>query len=443
MAAAAERLSLVNSYAQGPGYRALVCIFLGGGNDSNNMVVPLADYPTYAAVRSASGLAIAEGSLLPITPASIGTDFGLHPGLAEIHPLFAARRLAVVCNVGPLVQPLTKQEYMNGAPRPYQLFSHSDQISQWQTSVSTSVGQTGWGGRIADNFGGSQNGIPIVTALAGGAYTRGQSSSPLTVAAAPTALNQVLLLNGFGTAADEVARANSMGYLRTIDYSSAMVAATSQTTQRALSLASAFNVDPILATAFPATTLGNQLKQVAKIIKLNQSSLGMSRQIFFCSLGGFDTHQVQVSTQNSLLTQLGNAMKAFYDATVEMGVDSAVTTFTLSDFSRTFQPSGTGVGTVGTDHAWGSHHLVMGGSVYGGDFFGVRGSNHTPFPTLTLGGIDDADTRGRWIPTTSVDQYGSTLARWLGVSSASMPAVFPNIGSFNTSDLGFVTTQAP
>src|SRR3954471_18466234 len=131
MAAAAERLSIVNSYAQGPGYRALVCIFLGGGNDSNNMIIPVADYGIYSAVRSASGLAIAESSLLPITPSSIGRDFGLHPSLSDIHPLFASKRLAVVCNVGPLVQPLTKQTYLSGASRPYQLFSHSDQVAQW------------------------------------------------------------------------------------------------------------------------------------------------------------------------------------------------------------------------------------------------------------------------------------------------------------------------
>lgn len=438
-AAAAERFSIVNSYAQGPGYKALVCIFLGGGNDANNMIVPLSDYGTYSDVRSASGLAIAESSLLPVTPVSIGSDFGLHPGLSAIHPLFSGRRLAVVCNVGPLVQPLTKDSYLNGAPRPYQLFSHSDQIAQWQTSISSSVAPSGWGGRIADSLGGVDAGIPITTALAGGIYTRGLSSSPLTVATGTTALNRVLVLNGFGTSTDEKNRLNSMAYLRTIDFSNSLVGATSQITQRALDLSASFNEDPVLATTFPNTTLGNQLKQVAKIIKLNQTKLGMSRQIFFCSLGGFDTHQNQVATQLSLLTQLGNAMMAFNDSTLEMGVDSAVTTFTLSDFSRTFQPSGSGSTVVGSDHAWGSHHLVMGGSVFGGDFFGIKGSSNSIFPTLKLGGPDDTDTRGRWIPTTSVDQYGATLARWFGVPTASMSTVFPNIGSFDIRDLGFLT----
>jgi len=440
MAAAAERLSIVSSFAQGPGYKALVCIFLGGGNDANNMIVPLAGYSAYSGVRASSGLAIADTTLLPITPASLGVDFGLHPSLAAVHPLFGSKRLAVVCNVGPLVQPLTKSQYLGGFPRPYQLFSHADQIAQWQTSVSNSVGQTGWGGRIADTFGPGPAGFPFITALAGGVYTRGLSSSPLTVAAAPTALNQTLVLSGFGTAADEKARLNSMNYLRTVDLMDNLVYAADKTTQQALNISAALNVDPVLTTVFPNTTLGNQLKQVAKIMKLNQTSaaLGLNRQIFFCSLGGFDTHQNQVSTQASLLTQLGNAMKAFYDCTIELGLESGVTTFTLSDFSRTFQPSGTGVGTVGTDHAWGSHHLVMGGSVFGGDFYGVKGANNTVFPTLQLAGPDDADNRGRWIPTTSVDQYGATLAQWLGVSPSSIPAVFPNIGAFDNPNLGFL-----
>jgi uncharacterized protein (DUF1501 family) len=193
----------------------------------------------------------------------------------------------------------------------------------------------------------------------------------------------------------------------------------------------------------PRTTLGNQLEQVAKMISI-RSALGMSRQIFFCSLGGFDTHNGQVTggapatgTHASLLAQLSGAMKTFYDATVSLGVASQVTTFTLSDFARTFVPNG----TLGTDHAWGSHHFVLGGSVRGGDFYGIPGSNGTVFPTLAANGPDDTDSgtnaRGRWIPTTAVDQYGATLASWFGVSSTDVPAVFPNIGRFGQRDLGF------
>jgi uncharacterized protein (DUF1501 family) len=349
------------------------------------------------------------------------------------------QKLAVVCNVGPLVQPMTRATYLSGAPRPYQLFSHSDQIAQWQTSSSSSPAPSGWGGRIADRFP-VTNGFPVLTTLSGGIFTRGLVSSPLTVAPAPTALNQLLRLNGFGTAADEVARLRSMEYLRTLTPADPLVTGANKVMDQSLSISAALNSDPVISTVFPATTLGNQLRQVAKLIKLNQTSstLGLSRQIFFCQLGGFDTHQNQVGTQSSLLTQVGNAMKAFYDSTVELGIESQVTTFTLSDFGRTFQPSGTGAAVVGTDHAWGSHHFVMGGALTRGDFFGTPGANGTVFQTLTLSGPDDTDSRGRWIPTTSVDQYGATLAAWFGVAPSDIPLVFPNVGTFGLSNLGFL-----
>jgi uncharacterized protein (DUF1501 family) len=278
----------------------------------------------------------------------------------------------------------------------------------------------------------------MVTALAGGAFTKGQITSPLSVAPAPTALNQLLALSGFGTNAAEQTRRQMMNYLRTIDRESPLVRASQDVTARALEIAQSLNVDPVLATVFPNTTLGNQLKQIAKLIRFNQGSPApMSRQIYFCSLGGFDTHQGQVTTQANLLTQVGQAMKAFYDATVEMNVASGVTTFTLSDFGRTFQPAGSG-GTVGSDHAWGNHHLVMGGSVLGGDFYGVPGRNETVFPTLQLGGPDDTDTRGRWIPTSSVDQYAATFARWFDVSAFDIGAIFPQLNRFAASHLGFL-----
>jgi uncharacterized protein (DUF1501 family) len=437
-----DLLTAVSAHAQSAGdYKALVCIFLAGGNDGNNMVVPNAGgYAAYSAARSAAGLAIAQANLLPIVPRSIGQEYGLHPSLAAIHPLFDAGKLAVVANVGPLIQPLNKQSYLAGAPRPYQLFSHSDQIAQWQTSISSGASATGWGGRIADTFEQSALGMPMITALSGGVFTRGQLGSPLSVAAAPTALNQLLTLNGFGTAADERARLRAMEQLRLLDQESVLVAGASGVTQQALDIAQAFNVDPTLDTPFPNTSLGNQLKQVAKLIKFNLSSstLRLPRQIFFCQLGGFDTHQGQVATQATLLTQVSQAMKAFYDATVELQAASQVTTFTLSDFGRTLQPAGS-AGSAGSDHAWGNHHLVMGGSVRGGDFYGRPGENGTVFPTLQLGGPDDADSRGRWIPTSSVDQYGATLARWFGVSSTGIATVFPQIQNFPTPDLLFLS----
>jgi uncharacterized protein (DUF1501 family) len=439
LAAGIERFSLINAMAQGSGYKALVCVFLGGGNDGNNMVVPTdsTGYNAYSLVRASSGLAIAQQSLLPITPRSLGMPFGLHPSLAAIHPLFDAGTLAVVCNVGPLVEPLSKENYLSGAPRPYQLFSHSDQIAQWQSSISTGPAPTGWGGRIADTYG-PLPGLPMVTALAGGAFTRGQVTSPLSVAAAPTPLNNLLTLNGFTTGSADVARRQIMDYLRTIDRESPLVRAAQDITGKAVSLSQSLNVDPVLATPFPNTSLGNQLKQIAKLIRFNStSSTQLSRQIFFCSLGGFDTHQNQVASQTTLLTQVGQAMKAFYDSTVEMNLASNVTTFTLSDFGRTFQPAGTG-NIVGSDHAWGNHHLVMGGSVFGGDFYGVPGRNGTVFPTLQLSGPDDADNRGRWIPTSSVDQYAATLARWFDVDPGQINTIFPQLSRFSPSHLGFL-----
>jgi len=441
--AGVQRFALINAFAQGSDYRALVCVFLAGGNDGNNMVIPTSttEYNLYSAARTtASGLNIAQGSLLPITPTSIGTGFGLHPSLADLHSLWGEQKLAVACNVGPLVQPLTRADYLGGAPRPYQLFSHSDQVAQWQTAISDRVGSTGWGGRTAERFAVHSSGFPTITALSGGIFSRGVATSPLTIAAAPTTLNQVLVLSGFGTTADEVARRTSMDVLRTIDTGNALVAGAHRTTQQAVDIGKIFSTDVTLTTAFPNTTLGNQLLQVAKVIKFNSTSpaLGLNRQIFFCQLGGFDTHQNQVNTQGTLLTQLSQAMKAFHAATMELGVEQQVTAFTLSDFGRTLQPAGTGAGVVGSDHAWGNHHFIVGGAVQGGDFYGVPGPNGTVFPQLQLGGPSDTDTRGRWIPTVSVEQYAATLARWYGVSAADLPLVFPNIGRFSTTNLGFL-----
>src|SRR5262245_33497394 len=439
--AGVQRFSLINAFAQGSDYRALVCVFLAGGNDGNNMIVPTSttDFNAYTNVRSASGLGIARDVLLPITPIGSSDPYGLHPNLVELQTLWNEQKLAAVCNVGPLVQPITREMYQGGAPRPYQLFSHSDQIAQWQTAVAERISQTGWGGRTADRFGEHTSGFPMITALSGGIFTRGQTSSPLSVAAAPTPLNQVLVLNGFGTAADEVARRESMNFLRILDNDHALVGSASRTTQQALTIGSILSSDVSLVTTFPNTALGNQLLQVAKLIKFNAMApaLGLTRQIFFCQLGGFDTHQNQVNTQAGLLLQLSQAIRAFYDATIELGVDRQVTTFTLSDFGRTLQPAGTG-GSVGTDHAWGNHHFIIGGAVRGGDFYGVPGPNGRLFPELQLGGPSDTDSRGRWIPTASVEQYAATLATWYGVSAADIPIVFPNIGRFTTSSLGFM-----
>ena len=429
-------------------YRALVCIFLDGGNDSNNMIVPTdaAHYNEYLAARPvSSGLSLPAASLLPIgTPPSFtgtGRSFGFHPNLPELQSLYAQNKLAVVCNVGPLVEPLTQSDYVNGTkPTPYSLFSHSDQIECWQTAQAEQRIATGWGGRIADATIGCNNAssFPTLTSISGSAtFCIGVETSPLGIDTG--ALNEVLVLNGYYGSPDDVARKNAMDFARTIDRSAVLIAAASDTTQQAVDISAAFDTDPTLTTVFPDTYLGQQLLQVAKIIKLNQTSLNLSRQIFYVEQGGYDTHQDQITDQSNLFAELSQAMAAFYAAMVELGVENNVATFTHSDFGRTLEPSGD-IGSVGTDHAWGSHLFVLGGGALGGNFYGTPGTNGTAFPTLVIGGPDDTspDDRGRWIPTSGVEQYGATLATWFGVAAADLPTVFPLIGNFASSNLGFM-----
>ena len=423
-------------------YRALVCVFLSGGNDSNNLIIPNYDegYNLYAAARSTAQLAIPRASLLPVTPPSMnGQVYGLHPSLTELHALWGQGKVAALCNVGSLAQPLTRAQYQSGAPRPYQLFSHSDQVEQFRTAVSTQKTLTGWGGRTADRTIGLNVGaaIPSITSIAGTTvFDVGSNTSPLIVAPAPTPLNQVLTLNGFGTAADEVARRTSMNNIRAQDLNFTMIQNASVETQKALNVAAQLSQDPTLTVTFPNTTLGNQLRQVAKLLKF-RTQLNMSRQIFYVQLGGFDTHTGQIANQAALLTQVSQAMKAFYDETVAQGIASQVTTFTMSDFNRTLNPGASG-SNAGSDHAWAGHHLIMGGAVLGGDFYGKATSNGTYFPTLVNNGPDDAETRGRFIPSVAIEQYAATLGRWYGLSDSDIPLVFPNIGNFSSSNLGFL-----
>jgi uncharacterized protein (DUF1501 family) len=434
---ALDRFGLVNTLAQAGDYRALVCIFLFGGNDSDNMLLPYDDYNTYAAVRSsAAAVQIPREMLLPIAPPSAGAQFGLHPSLTGLQQLFQSQKLAIVTNAGPLVEPLTRNAYQNGTGRrPINLFSHSDQQALWQTSVSTSPSQTGWGGRMADRTLGLNpptSRFPMMITLAGvTVFTSGVDARPLAIGAAPTPLNSALRLDGFDQSAASMARRAAMVELLGTDTSSSLIRSASETTQKALEIETILRAagDPAVPP-FPISGLGYQLQQVAKLISLRET-LDLRRQLFFCSLGGFDLHNNQLVAHAGLLSQLSEAMSAFYQATVSLGVESQVTTFTLSDFARTFRPNG----GQGTDHAWGAHHFVMGGAVRGGDFYGA-------YPTLVPNGPDDADggsgARGRWIPTTAVDQYGATLASWYGVSGADLSAVFPNLARFGTSNLGFV-----
>lgn len=421
-----DRFSRLEAALGAPGdYRALVCLFLLGGNDGNNTVVPYDEYASYQKVRGTS-LNLAKETLLKVSAASQGAAFGLHPALEAIHPLYEKGKLAVVANTGPLAVPLSRQEYLAGAPRPDGLFSHSDQQALWQSAVSSStdpLARTGWGGRTADALApANATTFPMVVSAAGvPLFGTGERARPLVPGTT---------LAGFGDDAASRARYAALRKLLAAETGATLVDAQSAITVDAIDdlddLAAALAAGPRPATAFPATGLGRQLQTVAQVLAVRET-LGLSRQLFFVSLGSFDTHAGQANTHQNLLAQAGEALAAFHAATVELGVESAVTTFTLSDFGRTFQPNSGG----GTDHGWGSHQLVLGGAVAGGDFYGT-------YPTLALGGPDDAAGEGRWIPTTSVDQYAATLARWLGVAPSQLGSVFPNLGRFDAPDLGFL-----
>jgi uncharacterized protein (DUF1501 family) len=468
-----DRLGLSAALAQQPpvgDYKALVCIFLNGGNDANNMVIPInttnshLNYTAYANVRSGNGLAIAQSALsnTMISGTNIpNSTFALHPAFASttggnpLYPLWGQSKLAIVANVGPLVQPLTKADYQNPQKsKPYQLFSHSDQQEIWQTAQALRRVPNGWAGRIADNA--ASQTLPVNTSISGfPVFTKGANSGPLVVNDSRTHLNQLLVISKSANNADDQLRISTLMEFTGIDQgNNYLVDSTSSITGQTISIAANFNVsDPTINTVFPGTTLGYQLLQVARIIKIATTNNLASRQIFFCQLGGFDSHTNELPTHNNLFPQVSQAMRAFYDCTVELGLTNQVTTCTMSDFGRTYQPSGSG-GGVGSDHGWGSHQLVLGGAVKGKNFWGVRRADLASDPVATfpildgstgtkgLGGNSDTDTgsnpRGRWIPTVAVEQYAATLAKWFGLSSSNMPYVFPNLMNFPVSDLGFM-----
>lgn len=461
MMSALAQKAVDNEDLGGENYKALVVVFLSGGNDGNNTVIPnhssttISNYSTYSTARSTQGLALAQNTLLPITvPRMSGLNYGLHPAFGTvtngvnngIHELWAQQKMAIVPNLGTLVKPTTKTQYQTAShPKPYQLYSHSDQVEQAQAGFSGTQSFTGWGGRIADkmNLGNNPNGLlPMITSISGAQlFTAGQTTLPLAINDSNTSLSSVLNPAGFGTSAAQVARLTAFNQLRTQDLNNNFIAAASHVTDLAIQANTALSTFQEVTVTFPNTGIGRQLKQVARLVK-KRFDLNVNRQVFYCQLGGFDTHTTQLSTQATQLSQFSQAARAFYDEMVAQGVQNNVTLFTLSDFGRTMNPAGTGAGVVGSDHAWGNHAFVIGGSVLGGDFYGVNASNGTPFPTLTLGGIDDADSgtgaRGRWIPTTSVDQYAATLANWFGLSAADVSYVFPNLVNFPTANLGFV-----
>jgi uncharacterized protein (DUF1501 family) len=440
-AAMLARFGWMNALAQQnpPDYKALVCLFLVGGNDGHNTIVPLtqAAFNTYKAARGSLALPDGNGPLVPVQDYTNGTPYGLNPGLSALAPLWGngagTGKLAVLANVGMLVKPVTRPSFLgNSVALPTNLFSHADQIQQMQAAIPSSSAGTGWGARAAD----------LLSSL------NGDTGFPAAISCAGPALfctgnvvQSASLLPGFDLdpsglslwpAAASVARKQGLQQVLEFDSGLALVQAANQVRKDALDLNALLKSGQAEITSpFPGGHLSDQLKQVAKLIKL-RAVTGVKRQVFFCQLGGFDTHGSQRWEHWNLLRQVSEAMAAFYQCTAqELQIPNQVTCFTQSDFGRTLQPSG-----VGSDHGWGNHQLILGGAVQGGRVHGT-------FPNLALGGDDDSGSRGALIPTTSVEQYAATLAKWLGVPDADLPLIFPNLYAhlnlFGQPTLNFLT----
>ncbi len=420
-------------------YKALVCVFLYGGNDHANTIVPydLNNYGLYSGIRGDIAIDRSALAATALTPAAgqVLTDnlqYALAPQLTGLASLFQAGKVAIQLNVGPLITPLTLAQYQSqdrvSNPLPPKLFSHNDQQSQWQSGGSEGT-TVGWGGRLGDMaLSGNGNSLLTCISAAGNAvFMSGRSAlqyqigtggaTKITAATAnnyygssavPAALRALITQSSGNLMEDEFARVTK----RSMD-----LQGTVNTALSGITLTTNFDPDG------KRNTLADQLKIVARLIAA-RNSFGVKRQVFFVSLGGFDTHDGLTTTHPGLMTNLNEALTAFYNATVELGVQNKVTTFTASDFGRTLASNGDG-----TDHGWGSHHFIIGGAVNGGRYYGTA-------PHVSLSTPDQVG-QGRLLPSTGTDQMSATLARWFGVSASEMPTILPNIGRFGTQDLGY------
>lgn len=445
-------------------YKALVCIFMQGGNDSNNLIIPasLTAYNNYAAIRTPV-LAIPQSALLGISPQNNdGNEYGLHPSCPELQTLFGEGKLALLFNTGTLVYPITRAQYLaKTTATPPQLFSHADQQTQWQTSVPDQPPTTGWGGRCADLLNAVQPNAPIslmVTLAGANTFEVGNIVAQYSVS---TSGAISLSLPGTPGGGANTNRLPALMRILGLPYTNLQAQAYSGVAENAINTGALLNnaIAPTTKTnywtnAFPTkitppeggtaftSTLSPQLEMVARLIAAGSTpaangGFGMKRQIFFCQVGGYDLHtgqtdysatdpnNVLVGAHTNLLAELSQSMYAFQRAMEQLGLSNSVTAFTASDFGRTFPSNG-----QGSDHGWGSHHMILGGAVKGQHTYGQ-------FPVLTVNGPNDTST-GRWIPTTAIDQYFGTLATWFGVDNSNLATVFPNLGRFATPNLGFI-----
>ena len=422
-----------------PDYKALVCIYLHGGNDGDNTIVRFdsAGYQNYASIRTpASGINIPQAQLLPIQPVGLAESYGLHPACAPLQSLFEQKKLAVIANMGVLVQPSTKVGLATQSEaRPANLFSHLDQEMEIQTGDWSAFNRVGWGGRIADKLDPFNPGtlFPALVTTAGmKIFTAGRTSIPFSI---PSDNTYSITLQPSGDSSyqfdvlSEAAQREilAQNYGNTYDFAAKLL---SEEGFKSASIVAPIlqNTASIVRPLFGNlnSSIARQLKTIALLIE-GRAQTQMKRQVFYAYDTGYDTHGAQAAYHPPLLNDLSLALKAFDDVTTALGLSGNVTTFTLSDFGRTFKPAA----NAGTDHGWGNHAFVLGGAVKGGAFYGTM-------PTQVLDGPDDLEGSGRWIPTTSLEQYGATLTRWLGIAEADLPYVFPNLAAFPNTNMGFM-----
>ena len=410
-------------------YRALVCVFLYGGNDAFNMLVPFtqSDYDAYADTRR--NLAVPRDQLIPLSPLNpMPADYGLHPELGDIESLFASGKLSFIGNIGALVEPTTQDDYVNNRVElPPQLFSHNDQ-QNFVMSLQATKPQQGWASRIADiMMDANSNDLLSMNISLSGVNTlqAGGARTPYTVS--PAGVLEYWSIRPQDPEIWNINRWNAYRALLEQPQSHLFATEFASTQSRSLALGSevtaALAANAGLTTPFEGTSfLATSLRMVANLIAA-RTTLGMNRQIFFVGIGDYDTHGDQANRYPALMRELNHSLDSFYNATVELGLSDKITTFTASDFGRTLTSNGDG-----TDHGWGCHQMVMGDAIDGGKIFGTM-------PELVIGSNDDIG-EGRIIPTTSVDQYAATLSSWYGLTPSQITDTFPNLANFDNPDLG-------